>query len=189
MKVPIKGFEGMYEIDDGGNIYTIKRQGTDTRVMKTERKNDYNRVTLNKCGKKYRFLVHRLVAQHFVENPNNLPCINHKDGNKRNNAKENLEWCDYHENMVHAIKSNLNHVPALSGERHPRRKVDLDIVRKIRADACRGEKYVDIGKRYGITGEQVSNIVKMKHWKVAVPYHAESSNRIPAVFDDIEVEE
>lgn len=169
MKIPISGFEGMYEIDDDGNIYTIKRRGTDARIMKTEHKNDYNRVTLKKCGVKYRFLVHRLVAQHFIENPDNLPCVNHKDGNKRNNKAENLEWCSYHENMVHAVKNGLNHIPGLRGENHPMRKLDWETVNKIREEFKHGERYCDIGRRYGITGEQVSNIVKMKHWKVPVP--------------------
>lgn len=165
MIIPVSGFEGLYEISDDGRIYTIKRQGTDSRELRTERKNDYNRVTLRKGREKHCFLVHRLVAQHFIDNPENLPCVNHKDGNKRNNSAENLEWCSYHENMTHAIKNNLNHVPALSEEKHPNRKLNWEIVKEIRESAIKGEKYSDIWKRYGITKEQVSNIVRMKHWK------------------------
>jgi hypothetical protein len=53
----------------------------------------YERVTLCKYGKVKRVFVHRLVAQHFVENPDNHRYVNHKDGNRRNNSAENLEWC------------------------------------------------------------------------------------------------
>lgn len=56
--------------------------------------NGYLFVALYKDKKKYQKKVHRLVAETFIENPNNLPCVNHKDENKQNNSVENLEWCD-----------------------------------------------------------------------------------------------
>lgn len=52
-------------------------------------------------------LVHRMVAETFIPNPNNYGFVNHKDGNKYNNRVENLEWCDRSQNMVHAVKKGL----------------------------------------------------------------------------------
>lgn len=67
----------------------------------------YLMVNLQKSGARKMCTVHRLVAMNFIDNPNNLPVVNHKDWNKKNNIVENLEWCTQQENAVHAFKNKL----------------------------------------------------------------------------------
>ena len=64
------------------------------RILKPEIRNGYYSVDLMKNGKRYKFRVHRLVAEAFIPNPDNLPMVNHKDEDKLNNIASNLEWCD-----------------------------------------------------------------------------------------------
>lgn len=75
------------------------------------------------------YFVHRLVAEKYVQNPNNLPQVNHKDGDKTNNRAENLEWVSNVENRNHAVKSGLQ----IHGERCPWAKLtqkDVDYIRE-----------------------------------------------------------
>lgn len=95
---PIKGFPG-YFVSNLGNVKGIKN-----RILKPNAGRAYLTVPLyNKMGQ-YRFPIHRLVATAFVPNPNNLPMVNHKDENKRNNQADNLEWCDSKYNNTYGEK-------------------------------------------------------------------------------------
>lgn len=93
----VSGFEGLYRISNYGNIQTLKSKNYQCKkegyLTPTITPNGYGVVTL--CNKSHRekWLVHRLVAVHFVPNPNGYPHINHKDENKLNNNCSNLEWC------------------------------------------------------------------------------------------------
>lgn len=96
--VPIAGYP-TYRVDRFGNVYNSQK-----RIMKPERgRNGYLRVSLNNDKTKHkRFLVHRLVAVAFIPNPDNLPQVNHIDGNKANNSVSNLEWCSPLQNLMHS---------------------------------------------------------------------------------------
>ena len=93
----IKGFEGLYQVSNKGNVKSLVNNKGVARekVLKPVNVKGYKRVILYKNKTSKRFLVHRLVADAFLPNPHNLPCVNHKDENGENNSVENLEWCTY----------------------------------------------------------------------------------------------
>lgn len=103
---PIIGFENNYEISNTGIIKNIKRN----TILKPTLRKEYLGVSLCKNNTKKTFNIHRLVAIHFIDNPNNLPQINHIDGDKFNNNDWNLEWCNASYNIKHAYKTGLNKV-------------------------------------------------------------------------------
>lgn len=105
----IKGYEGIYEVSNLGRVRSLDRyrsaaygkiafiRGIEVTIRKNST-NNYLVVGLCKNGKGVHKLVHRLVAEAFVPNPNNLPQVNHKDENPNNNRADNLEWCDQYYN-------------------------------------------------------------------------------------------
>lgn len=86
----IEGYAGLYEISNWGNIRSLKFGRKLNPVVNSS---GYKLISLSKEGKGKSFSVHRLVAEAFIPNSNNYPCINHKDENKTNNHVSNLEWC------------------------------------------------------------------------------------------------
>ena len=98
-EVDIKGYEGLYKISNRGDVISLSkisgflklRERIMTPTVKANKYLDV-KVIKNKISK--HFYVHRLVAEHFIPNPNNLPQVNHKDNNPANNNVDNLEWCD-----------------------------------------------------------------------------------------------
>ena len=91
----IEGYEGLYQVSNYGRVKSQRRPGAPGGVIKTRPGNSkYLMAQLCKNGKYKHELVHRLVAQAFLENPQRFPEVNHKDENRLNNHAENLEWCD-----------------------------------------------------------------------------------------------
>ena len=86
---PIIGYESRYIISNKGEVKSLKRN----KVLKKELRRNYWSIQLYDGNKFKHFSIHRLVGIHFIENPNNLPFINHIDENKLNNNANNLEWC------------------------------------------------------------------------------------------------
>ena len=104
----VVGFEGIYEINEFGDIRNA--------IDKTPRKfyitnKGYKAIDLSKNGKKSKFLIHRLVAMHFVPNPEGYPIVLHNDNVKTNTHYSNLRWGTYSENNAQAIRDGLNKVP------------------------------------------------------------------------------
>lgn len=99
----IKGYEGLYSIDENGVVLGHKRG----RILKQQRDSSgYLQVVLCKDGVEKRFLVHRLVAETFIPNPESLRYVNHRDENKMNNAVSNLEWCTFAYNVNYGTRNN-----------------------------------------------------------------------------------
>lgn len=88
----IKGYEGLYQISNLGRIKIIKN-GKIKKMSSIPK--GYLRTGLTKNKKTKYYYPHRLVAEAFIENYANLPCVNHKDNNPKNNKVDNLEWCSY----------------------------------------------------------------------------------------------
>lgn len=97
-----------YAVSDSGEVKNIASGIT---ISQRTTSNGYLRVNLRRGNIKYEkpksLTVHRLVAEAFLDNPNNFSQVNHIDGNKKNNAASNLEWCTASENIIHAYKANL----------------------------------------------------------------------------------
>ena len=87
---PIEGYEGIYEVSNYGRIKSHKYKKE--RILKGCINNKgYYRIALLKDGTETKYYVHRLVAEEFIPNPNNFPCINHKNEIKTDNMVENIE--------------------------------------------------------------------------------------------------
>lgn len=103
----IKGYEGLYQVSNNGNIKSLARTMSSGRklnpiIMKMqEDKRGYLSVLLSKDGSKKRVRIHREVAKAFVENPFNKEQVNHIDEDKTNNKANNLEWMTLLENINH----------------------------------------------------------------------------------------
>lgn len=94
----IPGFENEYQATSDGRIWSLKSKKFLSQQLKGPKDKKYYYVCLCKNNNKQNFRVNRLVALAFIPNPDNLPCVNHKDCNKLNNEVTNLEWCSYQEN-------------------------------------------------------------------------------------------
>jgi len=112
------GYDG-YMVSTYGRVYSCK---TNKFLTQTPNANGYNRVELCVDGKAKNVAVHRLVAEAFIENPCNLPIINHKDEDKQNNHVSNLEWC------THKYNSNYGCCQSKIAERKKKPVLQLSLV-------------------------------------------------------------
>jgi hypothetical protein len=119
----IRDYEGLYQVNSIGQVKSLnKLKG---RILRPDIRNGYYSVVLSKENKLMHKNIHRLVAETFLPNPNNLPQVNHIDGDKLNNHISNLEFCTPSENGLHAYRIGLSP----KGENHHNSKLtDKDIV-------------------------------------------------------------
>lgn len=155
----VKGFE-RYLVSQDGQIFSTIRAGRFLR--QTELNTGYFYVSMMAEGASapVKVLVHRIVAAAFCEGDGEV--VNHKDGNKKNNRAENLEWCSYAQNNDHARDTGLAHN---FGSKHYAAKLSADDVLAIRARASRGEMHRLIAADYGLIRQTVQQIASGKRWR------------------------
>lgn len=102
----IKGYEGLYQVSNLGNVKSLNynKTGKEKTLIPHITGSGYLSISL---GRKYRQYIHRLVAEAFIPNPNNLETVNHKDENKQNNSVQNLEWMTNKENVQYSKATKI----------------------------------------------------------------------------------
>ena len=165
--LPIRGFEGEYEVSDHGQVrsldrYVRNRSGTALKrgkLLKPRRDGrGYFFVGLYRERKSTQCRVHRLVAEHFLTNASNFPVVNHLDNCPTNNHVSNLEWCTQKENIRHAAAHNRFPSEVMS------RKMTAERVRELREMHRSGVPYKDLKNRFGLSHTTVYRIVSGRVW-------------------------
>lgn len=156
-KREIAGYPGYYVYEDG----RIQNRKRGTFLKQGKHKNGYRLVSLYHLGTPKGFIVHRLVAQAFIPNPDGKPQVNHKDGNKENNHASNLEWMTASENQRHASAMGL--MP--KGEKHHQAKLTEANVIDIRTRYTKGgTSHRALAAEFGVSRKTVSNVLKFAVW-------------------------
>jgi hypothetical protein len=163
----IKGFASWYEVSDTGLIKTHnwKNLGV-TKIMKPALDGGgYLRTVLkSECGKLKTVKVHRIMAAVWIKNPENKPQVNHRDGVKTNNAKGNLEWVTFEENIQHCIDNKLQ--TPFKGEEVGTSKLTEVEVLEIRSKfSPRVYTRKMLSEEYGVAPATIKDIVLRKSWK------------------------
>ena len=149
-----------YYATEEGEIWSKRRN---KNIAKKINNRGYYLVNLSVCGKVKTYQLHRLIANAFIENPENLPVVNHKDGNKLNNKVENLEWCTHSKNIIHAFETGLT---------NPARGIDTKFgrfsekeIREIRELLRDGLSQYKIADLYGVTRSAIEQIANDKTYR------------------------
>lgn len=137
----IKDYEGVYKVSNFGRIKVLskklKNDKTTEEIIKKPSKipKGYLRIGLYKNGKPKYFYVHRLVAEAFLENNNNYPCVNHKDLNPTNNHLENLEWISYKDNNSyknHKLRRSISKIIFYIKRDYPKEKEIIELAEELK---------------------------------------------------------
>lgn len=166
----IEGYEGLYQVSNLGRVKSLERyKENHTKLQKIREKIKRLRIhtagylvaDLYKENESKTFFVHRLVAQAFISNENNLPQVNHIDGNKENNRVENLEWCTNQENQKHAYKIGLHKTRNMEKSILAMTKVTSKKVKCLETGIIYNS-IAEAGRYYNISSNLISKVCKGK---------------------------
>lgn len=146
-----------YLVCENGKVYN-KRRKTSTYGKDHQ---GYRRLSINVQGKSKSLLVHRMVAMTYLPNPNNLPEVNHIDGNKSNNHVNNLEWVTRHDNQKHAFKLGLN---SNKGVKNGKARVTPEIAVSLYYKLLDGYSPKQLSRETGYSVDLLSKIKAKKTW-------------------------
>jgi len=155
-----KNLNEIYSVSDDGQV----RNTTTGKILRLFRNNrGYMWCTLYlKKGCPKNFFVHRLVAELFLDNPQQKPTVNHKDGNKENNVVDNLEWSTYSENHLHSVASGFHP----TGENHYKVRLTVELVKQLRAEYDGTNSFLQKkAKELSIHPNTIKLCVDRKTWK------------------------
>lgn len=162
----LNGYEGLYKINRKGEVVSLPRTRCKGKIKKAALgSHGYLTISLCKNNKAKTYLLHRLVAETFISNPNNKPDVNHKNGIKTDDRVENLEWCTKSENMKHAVNTGLYSPPRIivEGEQHGRAKLKKQDIVYILKHKEIGD--TELAKKFNVSREHIWLIKKRKSWR------------------------
>ena len=168
---PVKDFEELYVVSDDGRVY--KKNGEELNYHRVKR--GYKTVVLCRNGRTHTKLVHRLVAEAFIPNPDNLPQVNHKDEDKDNNTVSNLEWCTNEYNIRYGTGIERRRKSGVKGaiERGECKEVICLI------DGKRFYSISEASRYYGINRATVSCSCSMRrNGKLAFRYYSDYASEV-----------
>jgi len=151
-------FAPKYAVSNLGNVMNLKTK----KILKNRLKKDgyIDTILINNDSYKS-YLLHRLVAICFIDNPFNYKQVNHINGIKTDNNLNNLEWCSHEQNIKHAIKTGLfNKV----GENHPRAKLNNNQVKEIKTYLNKKVKHRILAEQFGVSIQTISEINTGAKW-------------------------
>lgn len=163
---------GRYQVSSEGRIKSLSflKTGNKSSFLTKERiikpgtdKDGYYVFVYSIESQRTTKRVHRVVAETFIPNPENLPQVNHKNSIRNDNRVENLEWVSARDNMMHGIK--YGNVKPTSGEINGMSKLTEDDVRAIRAAYEAGESYSEIATRYPVNTYTIHRIARRQCWR------------------------
>lgn len=174
---PFPEYEDLYEVSNMGRVRTVLHKFEDLKRSKkvmrlfwghiikkpNSDKDGYQSIMVSRNGERSYRKVHRMVAIAFLDNPNNLPDVNHINGVKHDNRLSNIEWVSHRDNILHCYSHRLH---SGIGEAHCWNKLKTEQVLRIREMWEQKEaSRMEISKRFGVSEGCVSNIIYRKTWK------------------------
>ena len=171
----VLGWEDRYQITKFGQVRRKSRyinspicggqRRLPTKQLSVRLIRGYLAIQIRIHGRGKTIYIHRMLAMLFIPNPENKRCINHIDGQKDNNSLGNLEWCTHKENMAHAHRTGLAHVPRQGpGELSSAAKLNNEQVIDIKRRLLIGETYKSIGSIYGVSNSTIGWIARGETW-------------------------